>query len=162
MEIEPLHVELGKAVLPRRMTVAERERLENALDAVGFSLIEDRRGRLVQLVKAAVIDLVQKNNGSLRVNLSDYLSGRLGRDYDYISRIFSEEEGTTLERYFIAQKIERVKELLSYRDRSLSEIADMMNYSSAAHLSSQFKKVTGVTPTEFRNEAGSRLPLDKV
>lgn len=162
MGLGPLHIELGRAVLPRRITAAERGRLECALVAVGFSLIEDRRGQLVQLVKGAVIELVQKNNGGLRVNLSDYLGGRFGHDYDYISRVFSEEEGTTVERYFIAQRIERVKELLSYGEHSLSEIADMMNYSSAAHLSAQFKRVTGITPTAFRNESGIRRPLDKV
>lgn len=162
MGIEPLQVELGKAVLPRRLSPREDALLGQSLQSLGFGLVEDRRSRLVEMTKAAVIELVHRENSALRLNLSDYLARRLGHDYDYISRAFSEEEGTTLESYFIAQKIERVKELLSYGEHSLAQIADMMNYSSAAHLSAQFRKVTGTTPTAFRNENGKRRPLDKI
>lgn len=160
--VEPLRVELGKATLPRELSQEEFASLERSLRAVGFAVVENPRRQLAEMVKGAVIELVHKENGSLRTNLSGYLSSRLGRDYDHISRVFSEEEGVTVESYFISQKIERVKELLSYGERSLAEIADMMNYSSAAHLSAQFRRVTGTTPTAFRREAWKRRPLDKI
>ena len=109
------------------------------------------------------IELVHRENGCLRVNLSDYLAERLRHDYDYISGIFSDVEGTTVEKFFIAQKIERVKELLAYDEFSLSEIAGMLNYSSVAHLSAQFKRVTGLSPSAYKRAGRpGRLPLDKV
>ena len=103
------------------------------------------------------------NNNDLKVNLSDYISDKLHHDYNYISNLFSEIEGTTIEKYFIAQKIERVKELLVYDELTLNEIAFKLNYSSVAHLSSQFKKVTGLTPSHFKQiKTNKRKPLDEV
>ena len=102
-------------------------------------------------------------NSELKANLSDLLSSKLHHDYTYLSNLFSEVEGTTIEKYFIAQKIEKVKELLFYDELSLSEIAFQLNYSSVAHLSNQFKKVTGLTPSHFKNiKADKRKPLDEV
>ena len=107
--------------------------------------------------------LVHYSGDAARTNLSDYLSSRLNRDYGYLSRLFSEISGTTIEKYFIAQKIERAKELLAYGELSLGEIADELGYSSAAYLSSQFKSVTGLTPSHFRTMKGSRRKaIDKV
>jgi transcriptional regulator, AraC family len=106
---------------------------------------------------------VHYNNNDLKVNLSDYISEKLHHDYNYISNLFSEIEGTTIEKYFIAQKIERVKELLVYDELTLNEIAFKLNYSSVAHLSSQFKKVTGLTPSHFKQiKTNKRKPLDEV
>lgn len=142
MGLEPLSVRLGEAELSRPLSAAGRASLDAALRRLGFELIDGRRERLAEQVKTLVIELVHRENGCLRVNLSDYLAERLRHDYDYISGIFSDVEGTTVEKFFIAQKIERVKELLAYDEFSLSEIAGMLNYSSVAHLSAQFKRVT--------------------
>lgn len=163
MGFEPLEVTLGSAVLSRPLSVGERDDLAVRLHELGFELIDGRRERLVEQVKTLVIELVHRDNGDLRINLSDYIASRLNHDYGYISALFSESEGVTLEKYFIAQKIERVKELLEYDEMSLSEIAEVMNYSSVAHLSSQFKKVTGVSPSEFKRSGSmGRRPLDEV
>lgn len=161
MGIEAREVGLGYAVLPRPLSAAERSALESGLQGLGFELIDSRRERVTEQVKALVIELVHRDNGGLKVNLSDYIGGAMHHDYDYVSAIFSEEEGVTIEKYFIAQKIERVKELLEYGELSLSEIADMLNYSSVAHLSAQFKKVTGMSPSHYK-QVGGRRPLDEV
>lgn len=163
MGLEPLSVRLGEAELSRPLSAAGRASLDAALRRLGFELIDGRRERLAEQVKTLVIELVHRENGCLRVNLSDYLAERLRHDYDYISGIFSDVEGTTVEKFFIAQKIERVKELLAYDEFSLSEIAGMLNYSSVAHLSAQFKRVTGLSPSAYKRAGRpGRLPLDKV
>ena len=114
-------------------------------------------------MRTAVVELVHYRNNDLRVNLSDYLTERLHHEYSALSKLFSEVTGTTIEKYFIAQKIERVKELLVYDELSLGEIADLLNYSSTAHLSAQFKSVTGMTPSRFKQEKRNlRRPLDAV
>ncbi len=157
----PLHISLGEVILEEDPTVPEKEKIDKALQAVGFSLIDDRKSRLIENVKSLIIELVHHKNNELDTNLSDYLSSRLHHDYKYITALFSEVEGTTIEKYFIAQKIERVKELLVYDELSLSEIANQLNYSSVAHLSAQFKKVTGLTPSYFKEKRTvQRRPLD--
>ena len=114
-------------------------------------------------IRSAVIELVHYRDGKSDVNLSEYLSSSLGIDYSVLSKLFSESEGMTIERYFILQKIERVKELLFYGEMSLGEIAFKMNYSSTAHLSAQFKSVTGMTPTQFKTTGRKELTqLDRV
>ena len=161
--IEPLSVTLGEAVLAAEPDEATLVRLKEALQAVGFELIDDRRSRLIEEVKRAIIELVHKKDNDLKTNLSDYISEQTHHDYGYVSGLFSEVENTTLEKYFIAQKIERVKELLVYDEMNLNEIADALHYSSAAHLSAQFKKVTGLTPSHFRRVGErKRKPLDEV
>ncbi|MEP6928740.1 MAG: AraC family transcriptional regulator, partial [Flavobacterium sp.] len=104
----------------------------------------------IEKIKTLIIDLVHYKNNELKTNLSDYLSQNLNQDYNTLSNLFSEIENTTIEKYFISQKIEKVKELLIYNELSLSEIADVLNYSNVAHLSNQFKKITGFTPTYFK------------
>lgn len=156
--IEASSVVLGEAVLPAELTAERRKELDEALRAVGFELIDDRRKQTVERVKNTVIELVREKDAALRTNLSDYIADRLHQDYGAVSSLFSE-----IEQYFIAQKIERVKELLAYGELSLGEIADKLNYSSTAHLSAQFKKVTGLTPSHFRKIGENRRkPLDKV
>jgi AraC-like DNA-binding protein len=114
-------------------------------------------------VKNLIIDLVQNQNSTLKNTLSDYLSTQLDCDYKYITTLFTELEGTTIEKYFIAQKIEKVKELLVYNELTLSEIAFQLQYSSVAHLSNQFKSVTGLTPSYFKNlRSERRIPIDQV
>ncbi|MGL4292764.1 MAG: helix-turn-helix domain-containing protein, partial [Bacteroidales bacterium] len=133
------------------------------LEAVGFEVIDDRRSKIIEMIKNVIRELVHRKEDELKINLSDYLAGMLKLDYSYLTTLFSEVEGTTIEKYHIAQKIERVKELLIYDNLSISEIAYQLNYSSTAHLSSQFKKVTGLTPTFYKNMADKRrISLDKI
>lgn len=163
MGLNPISVTLGEAILDRDITTTEKQQIKNKLQSLGFDLIEDKKDQLVEQIKNLVVNLIHHEEKSLKINLSDYISEHIYHDYNYISNIFSEEEGTTIEKYFIAQKIEKVKELLEYNELTLSEIAFRLNYSSVAHLSSQFKKVTGMTPSQFKkSETKRRNPLDKV
>lgn len=160
---KPTHLTLGEVELDREINNAEKETINNHLQTFGFELIDDKKSRLIGQIKSLIIDLVHHQNSELKANLSDLLSGKLQHDYTYLSNLFSEVEGTTIEKYFIAQKIEKVKELLVYDELSLSEIAFQLNYSSVAHLSNQFKKVTGLTPSHFKNiKVDKRKPLDEV
>lgn len=160
---KPTHLTLGEVELDREINNAEKETINNHLQTFGFELIDDKKCRLIGQIKSLIIDLVHHQNSELKANLSDLLSGKLQHDYTYLSNLFSEVEGTTIEKYFIAQKIEKVKELLVYDELSLSEIAFQLNYSSVAHLSNQFKKVTGLTPSHFKNiKIDKRKPLDEV
>ncbi|WP_240432931.1 helix-turn-helix domain-containing protein [Taibaiella koreensis] len=161
--IEPVKVALGEVTLEQPLHPDQKGLLEAAFSSLGFALIDDRKSQLIEKVKNLIVSLVHQDNSDLKTNLSGYLSSHLHHDYTYISNLFSEVEGTTIEKYFIAQKIERVKELLVYDELTLSEIAYQLNYSSVAHLSNQFKKVTGLTPSHFKNiKAEKRKPLDKV
>jgi len=163
LHLQPVSMELGEVELERDLTPGEKQRLETGLHELGFELIDDKKSRLIENIKKQIILLVHHQDGELKVNLSDHLSSRLHHDYNYMSNLFSEVEGSTIEKYFIHQKIERVKELLVYDELSLSEIAFRLNYSSVAHLSNQFKKVTGFTPSHFKNiRAEKRKPLDMV
>lgn len=161
--LNPTSVTLGEATVAEDISESDRTRVKDRLHSLGFELIDDKKDRLIDQIKTLIINLVHYNKEGLKVNLSDYLSDHIHLEYNYISNIFSEEEGITIEKYFIAQKIERVKELLVYDELSLSEIAFQLNYSSVAHLSSQFKKTTGITPSQFKKaESKNRKPLDKV
>lgn len=159
----PVSVILGEVVLDRIPTVEEKSEIDSALQSLGFALIDDRKSQLIEKIKTLIVTLVHHNNASLKTNLSDYLSEQLHHDYHYITVLFSEVEGTTIEKYFIAQKIEKVKELLVYDELSLSEIAYQLQYASVSHLSGQFKKVTGLTPSHFKKIGQQkRKPLDEV
>jgi YesN/AraC family two-component response regulator len=161
--IYPLYVELGEVTLEKQLSGSEKKQIDEVLNRLGFSLIDDKKSQLIEKIKILIIELVHQQDSKLRTNLSEYLSSRLHHDYTYITNLFSEVEGTTIEKYFIAQKIEKVKELLVYDELTLSEIAFRLNYSSVAHLSTQFKKVTGLTPSHFKNiRLEKRKPLDEV
>lgn len=160
---QTLNISLGEVELNYDLTESEKTNIDNHLKIFGFELIDNKKSRLIGQIKSYIIEVIHQNNSELKSNLSDYLSNKLHNDYTYLSNLFSEIEGTTIEKYFIAQKIEKVKELLLYDELSLSEIAYQMNYSSVAYLSNQFKKVTGLTPTHFKNiKENKRKPLDKV
>ena|SRR5690606_22096182 len=161
--IDVKNIKLGEVTLAKDLTIKEKDRLEEALVPLGFELIDDKKGRLIEKIKNIIIDLVHYQDNGTKTNLSDILSDKLNHDYNYLSNLFSEIEGTTIEKYFIAQKVEKVKELLVYDELSLSEIALRLNYSSVAYLSNQFKKVTGLTPSHFKQiRQEKRKPLDKV
>jgi len=160
---QTISVELGEVKLEETTRPINRHEILKTLQPLGFELIDDKKSQLIEHIKTTIIDLVHNKNNDLRINLSDYLNNIIHYDYHYLSNLFSEVEGTTIEKYLIAQKIEKVKELLMYDELSLSEIAWKLNYSSVAHLSNQFKKVTGLTPTHFKNiKTLKRKPLDEV
>lgn len=145
-----ISVELGQVELKEAITESQKEILLKNLQALGFDIIDDKKSITAEKIKNLIVDLVHHKNNELKINLSDYLVENLHQDYSTLSNLFSEIEDTTIEKYFIRQKIEKVKELLVYNELSLSEIADILSYSNVAHLSNQFKKVTGFTPTHFK------------
>ncbi|WP_241676583.1 helix-turn-helix domain-containing protein [Flavobacterium pectinovorum] len=148
--LQTISVELGEVELQNPIADIQKEVLLKNLQALGFDFIDDKKSKAIEKIKTLIVDLVHHKNNDLKVNLSDYLVENLNQDYSTLSNLFSEIENTTIEKYFISQKIEKVKELLIYNELSLSEIADILNYSNVAHLSNQFKKVTGFTPTYFK------------
>ncbi len=148
--LHAISIALGEVELEKECTETQKSDLAEKLYSLGFELIEDEKSKTVERIKTIIIELVYNNNKVLNSNLSDYLSNDLVQDYRVLSNLFSEIEGITIERYFIAQKIERVKELLTYGELTLSEIAFQLHYSTVAHLSNQFKKTTGFTPTFFK------------
>jgi AraC-like DNA-binding protein len=143
-------VNLGEVDLNETITDIQKLEIEKNLKKFGFELIDDKKSRTINKIKTLIIDLVQNRHNDLRTNLSDYLSDQIHQDYNTLSNLFSDVEHTTIEKYFISQKIEKVKELIIYDELSLSEIAYALNYSSVSHLSHQFKKVTGFSPTHFK------------
>jgi YesN/AraC family two-component response regulator len=163
----PEKVALGEVELKENNISAEQQKqIDDALLAVGFERIDDRKARLIENIKKKIIQLIHHTDRiNLKVNWSTLLADEAHHEYGYLSNLFSSMEGITLEQYIIRQKIERVKELLLYDELSLSEIADKLGYSSVAHLSGQFKKVTGLTPSELKKSRQidqARKPLDSI
>lgn len=156
-------VDLGEVEIKEDITEEERMRLRSALLASGLELMDDQKAILIERIKVAIMDMIHNDNEPLKINSSTYLSEKLNHDYTYLANLFSEVTGVTIEHYIIAHKIERVKELLIYNELSLTEISYMLNYSSVAHLSNQFKKVTGLTPSFFKKlRIRKRINLDNV
>lgn len=143
-------VELGKAEIKETLSKEQLDLLNRALKKAGLELIEDKKSILVEKIKTIIIELVHYSDGEIKVNLSDYLSDKLNHNYTYLSNVFSEVKGTSIERFYLAHRVEKVKELLVYNELNLSKIAEKMHYSSVAHLSNQFKKMTGLTPSHFK------------
>lgn len=148
--IEFTKVELGEVEIDNPISNELREQLAEGLMKFGLELIDDKKSVLIQRIKNVIVEMVHYAEKPLVVNFSVYLSERLNHDYTYMANLFSEVQGTTIEKFIIAHKIERVKELLLYNELNLTEIAYLMHYSSVAHLSAQFKKVTGFTPSCFK------------
>lgn len=154
---------LGEVEVVNDPTPAQYENLEREIRDHGFELIEDKTSRIISQIKAAVVEFIHYNKLTTRTNFSDFLAEKLHKEYSSLSHLFSSVEGVTIERYLILQKVERIKELLVYDEMSLQEIADALGYSSVPHLSNQFKKITGLTPSHFRKiGADRRKSLDKV
>lgn len=149
--LQVLGVSLGEVEIEDGVPAAKLAQAATALRSVGFEIIDDKKSRLIEKIKNAVVTLVHHADQEQKINLSAYISSQLHRDYNYLSNLFSEVEGTTIEKYFIAQRIEKAKELIMYDEMSLSAIADQLGYSSVAYLSNQFKKVTGFTPSYFKS-----------
>lgn len=161
---EPVSVALGKVTTAAQLPQDKERLLREKLVAEGFELLDDNRVKLVEEIKSAIIGLIQQGElDELKLKFSAWLSARLKKDYHYLSNVFSAVENTTIEQYFILQKIEKVKEWLVYDEYNLNEIAFKLGYSSVAHLSAQFKKVTGFTPSRFKKlKDHNRRPLDSV
>ena len=158
-------VRLGEVELDQKaLDQQTRDSLEKDLTQIGFAMIDDKKSTIIEKIKTKIIELVHRTDGQSTQNLSVILSEDLHYDYNYLSNLFSSVEGVTIEHFYIRQRIEKVKELLVYNELTLSEIAYQMGYSSVAYLSSQFKKVTGLTPSQFKKlqDSSLRRPLDKL
>lgn len=161
--LHPMSVELGEIHIEEKLNLVKWEVLREELEKLGFELLDDRREQTITQIKAAIVRLVHYRDNNSTLNLSDYVSAQLHSDYSALSKLFSEVAGITIERYYIEQRIERVKELIKYDELSLTQIALQVNYSSVAYLSRQFKSVTGMTPTEFKAlKKNTRRALDKI
>ncbi len=162
-QLTPQEIDLGRAVVAEEPTSQQRELLRADLKAWGFELLDDRREQTLQLIKATIIKLVHHQDSTSNVTLSSFLSAELHQDYSALSKLFSECTSMTIERYYMEQRVERVKELLTYGEKTLTQIALQMNYSSVAYLSSQFKTVTGMTPSQFKQlHQNNRKPIDTI
>ncbi|HVX28282.1 MAG TPA: helix-turn-helix transcriptional regulator [Parafilimonas sp.] len=164
LDLHPLKIELGEVLIQEdALTGNQHQVLSNNLKQLGFELLDDKRKKIIEQIKTLIIQSIHYNNKQPEKNYSAFIAENLHHDYSYLSKLFSETEGITIEQFIINQKIEKVKELLVYDEKSLSEIAFETGYSSLAHLSSQFKKVTGLTPTQFKQSGiHHRKTLDKV
>ena len=159
----PVSISLGNVETKDLIPDKDLEKLKISLESYGFELIDDTKSRIIEKIRNIIIQTVHHSDEELKINYSEYIETQLKRDYAYLSSLFSEIEGITIEKYIILQKIERVKELLVYDELTLSEIAYKMGYSNVAYLSGQFKKVTGLTPSHFKQvKENKRKPLDEV
>lgn len=163
MGLHPIQIELGEVELQESDISNLKEQLVKKLHFFGFELLDDKKTKTIEKVKNLITELVHKKDNNIEVSLSEFLSKELHQNYSSLSKLFSEVEEITIEKYYILQKIEKVKELLAYDELTLSEIAYYLNYSSVAYLSNQFKKTTGLTPSNFKKLGTiKRNPLDGV
>lgn len=157
------YVDFGEAEVMEELSSDQQKLLNTGLKRSGLELMDDKKSMIIEKIKLLIVELVHYSDEPLKKNLSDYLSEKLNYDYTYLANLFSEVQGTTIEKFFITHKIERVKELLVYDELNLKEIAFKLHYSSVAHLSSQFKKQTGYTPSHFKHlKHKKRVPLEHV
>jgi AraC-like DNA-binding protein len=156
-------VDLGEVEIMENISAQQREQLKTALLQSGLELIDDKRAILIEKIKNIIIEMVHNTTDAIQTNFSVYLSKKLDHDYTYMANLFSEVQGTTIGQFIISHKIERIKELIMYGDLNITEIAWEMNYSSVAHLSNQFKKMTGLTPSHFKKlREKKRTPIDEI
>ena len=156
-------VDMGSVDIMENITSEQREEIKVALLQSGLELMDDKKAVLIEKIKNVIIEMVHYTDEMPKTNFSDFLSEKLNHDYTYLANLFSEVEGTTIEKFIISHKIERVKELIIYDELNLTEIAWMMHYSSVAHLSNQFKKVTGLSPSHFKQLKNKRRsPIEEI
>ena len=158
-------VDLGEVEIMEAISNEQREQLKFALHNSGFELMDDKRAILIEKIKNTIIEMVHHNetDGMIKTNFSVFLSEKLKYDYTYMANLFSEVQGTTIEQFIILHKVERIKELIIYDELNISEIAWKMNYSSLAHMSNQFKKVTGLSPSHFKQLKNKRRnPIEEI
>ncbi len=158
-----LSVELGEVNLQNELPQDDKIEISKQLEVLGFEILDDANSKTIEKIKNILIDLIQNKNNDIRITISDYLKKKLHQDYSKLSNLFSEVEGISIEKYLINLKVEKVKELIVYNELTLSEIANLLHYSSSAHLSNQFKKVTGFSPSYFKKLKGNkRIQLDQL
>lgn len=156
-------VDLGEVEIMETISSDQHEQLKKSLKESGLELMDDKRAVLIEKIKNVIVEMVHHSDGMIKVNFSDYLSEKLNHDYTYLANLFSEIQGTTIEHFIIEHKVERIKELIIYDELNITEIAWKMNYSSVAHLSNQFKKVTGLSPSHFKQlKEKRRTPIEEI
>jgi YesN/AraC family two-component response regulator len=143
-------VDLGEVEIMENLNSEKREMLKRGLLDSGLELMDDKKAILIEKIKNIIVQMIHHSDENIKINFSDYLSEKLDHNYTYLANLFSEVQGTTIEQYIISNKVERIKELMIYDEHNITEIAWKMGYSSVAHLSSQFKKVTGLSPSHFK------------
>ncbi len=163
LAIKIIKIELGEVTIDKELNTDKKKILTHALTNLGFELLDNTKAKTIEKIKTTLINLIHYSENDIKINYSKFIQDKLKKDYNYLSNLFSEIEGITIEKFIIHQKIERVKELLVYNQLSLSEISHTMGYSSVAYLSAQFKKVTGLTPSHFKKiKENKRKSLDKI
>ena len=156
-------VDLGEVEIMENISMEKRGMLKANLLLSGLELMDDKKAMLIEKIKNVIIEMVHHSDEIIKINFSDYLSEKMNHDYTYLSNLFSEVQGTTIEHFIISHKIERIKELIIYGELNITEIAWKMGYSSVAHLSSQFKKVTGLSPSHFKQlKDKRRSPIEDI
>lgn len=162
-KLQTKYVQLGEVELQKDASKAQLQKLSSDLEKVGFELLDDQKTKLIEKIKTVLIEKVQEGDIEDHFSIQKFLSKKILKDYSSLSKLFSEVEGITIEQFFILQKIEKTKEWLTYNELSLGEIAVNLGYSSSQHLSNQFKKLTGMTPSAFKSLGGNlRKTIDKV
>lgn len=156
-------VDLGEVEVMETLSNEQLRLINQGLMKSGLELMDDKKAILIEKIKNIIVEMVHHSDETIKINFSDYLSARLNQSYAYLANLFSEVQGMTIEHFIISHKIERVKELIMYDEMNITQIADKMNYSSVAHLSNQFKKVTGLSPSHFKNlKQRIRIPLEDI
>ncbi len=156
-------VDLGEVDIMEDLSADQLNQLKTALLNIGLELMDDKKAILIEKIKNVITEMIHHSDEAMKMNYSDYISEKLNYDYTYLSNIFSEVKGTTIQQFIIVHKIERVKELLRYDELNLTEISYKLHYSSVAHLSNQFKKITGLSPSHFKKlKDRKRSPLEEV
>lgn len=156
-------VDLGEVDIMETISVEQREQLKTALLSSGLELMDNRKAMLIEKIKNVIVEMVHHSEEQVKMNFSVFLSEKLDHDYTYLANLFSEVQGTTIEQFIIAHKVERIKELIIYGELNITEIAWKMNYSSVAHLSNQFKKTTGLSPSHFKQlKDKRRSPIEEL
>jgi len=163
LDLHFIVVDLGEVEIMENISGEKLEELKQGLLNSGLELMDDKRAVLIEKIKVVITEMIHYSDESLKINYSDYISQKLGYDYTYLSNIFSELKGITIQQFIIIHKIEKVKELIMYDELSITQIAWKMNYSSVAHLSNQFKKITGLTPSNFKQlKNRGRTPIEDI
>jgi AraC-like DNA-binding protein len=156
-------VDLGEVEIMEDISVEQRQQLKAALFSYGLEVMDDKRAVLIEKIKKVIVEMIHFTDETSNINFSNFLSEKLNHNYTYLANLFSEVQGTTIEQFIILHKVEHIKELIIYGELNITEIADKMHYSSVAHLSTQFKKVTGLTPSHFKNlKDRRRTPLEEI